>query len=200
MPELQSVLALVVTALAVMGSPGPSTVSITAVGGAFGVRKSIPYLWGLVIGTMAVLLAVAVGLTAARLSIPNVAVVLTTASIAYIVYLAYRIATAPPLAEIDSAVAAPSLWGGVALGVANPKAYVAIAAVFAANRLSDDATLDAIEKTIALTALIVLIHVVWLLAGAVFAALLRDPVRSRIVNIVLAIAVVVFSLLALLPH
>ncbi len=50
-------LSLIVASLLVMGSPGPSTISVTAVGAAFGLRRSIAYLSGLVAGTMAVLLS-----------------------------------------------------------------------------------------------------------------------------------------------
>jgi threonine/homoserine/homoserine lactone efflux protein len=57
-------LSLILASAAVMGSPGPSTVSVTAVGAAFGFRRSLGYMAGLVLGTMAVLLAVALVATA----------------------------------------------------------------------------------------------------------------------------------------
>ena len=55
------------------------------------------------------------------------------------------------------------------LADANPKAYVAIAAVFAGTTLADDPTPDALLKTAVLALMIVVIHVVWLLAGTSFA-------------------------------
>src|SRR4051812_41633491 len=42
---------LLLTSLALMGSPGPSTVSVTAVGAAFGLRRSLAYVLGLILGT-----------------------------------------------------------------------------------------------------------------------------------------------------
>ncbi|TIR78144.1 MAG: LysE family translocator, partial [Mesorhizobium sp.] len=39
----QQVLALVMAATVVMGSPGPATISVTAVGAAFGLRPSLAY-------------------------------------------------------------------------------------------------------------------------------------------------------------
>ena len=147
-----------------------------------------------------VLVAVAAGVSAALLSLPAIGPVLTVGSVLYIVYLAWRIATAPPLAEIDPAIAPPPLWGGVALGVANPKAYVAIGAVFAANRLTIDPATDALAKTAILAVIIVVIHVAWLFAGRAFAHVLRDPRASRIANAALAALLVLTSLLALLPR
>ena len=57
-------LSLIVASLVVMGSPGPSTVSVTAVGAAFGLGRSLGYLSGLIAGTVAVLLARQMGLAA----------------------------------------------------------------------------------------------------------------------------------------
>jgi len=200
MAEWSALLSLVLTSLAIMGSPGPSTISLTAVSASFGVARAVPYLLGLILGTAAVLLIVATGLTAALLSLPLLAPVLIGASLGYIVYLAYRIATAPPLAELSAAEDAPSLAGGLVLGIANPKAYVAIATVFAANHLATDALSDAVEKVVLLVGMIVMIHLAWLVGGALIAAMLRDPLQSRILNLVLAVALVVFSAIALIPH
>jgi threonine/homoserine/homoserine lactone efflux protein len=188
---------LVLTSLAIMGSPGPATISLTAAGSAHGVRRSAGYLAGIIVGTVVVLAAVATGVTAVLLAVPGLRPALLALSAAYIVWLAYHIATAPPLSA-QTASAAPSLPGGIALGVANPKAWVAIAAVFASAHLADRAAVDASLKAAVLTAMIVLINTAWLLAGASFAPLLRDPRRSRIANVTLAAALVAATAAALL--
>ena len=187
---------LVLAAMAVMGSPGPSTISVTAVAAAFGARRSLAYLGGIILGTTIVLLAVATGVVAMLLAVPQVAPVLVAASAAYILYLAYRIATAPPLARHSDGAAAPSFSGGLLLAMANPKAYVAIAAVFASTRLAGSAALDAVAKTIALSAMIIIIHVCWLLVGTSFRRILYDPLMSRITNLVFAAVLVATLLLA----
>jgi threonine/homoserine/homoserine lactone efflux protein len=179
-----ALLSLILASVVVMGSPGPSTISMTAVGAAYGLQRSIGYLAGLVAGTTAVLLAVATGVASILLSAPQLAPLLVAASAAYILYLAYRIATAPPLSRNGGTVA-PSFVGAFLLAVANPKAYLAIAAVFAGS------TLGAAAKIAILTIMIVLIHVCWLLAGASLSRLFYDPVRSRIANIVFAVTLVV---------
>jgi len=196
-PDWSALPALLLTSLAIMGSPGPATVSLTAAGVAFGMHSSLRYLAGVITGTAVVLLAVAAGLTGALLAVPGVRPALIAVAVAYILYLAYHIATAPPLAP--GAAAAPSFAGGLLLGIANPKAWVAIAAVFVSVRLSTHAVADAASKTVALTAMIVLINTAWLAAGAWVAPVLRDPVRSRRANVVLA-AVLVLSTCAALLH
>jgi threonine/homoserine/homoserine lactone efflux protein len=193
--RLGSVLPLLVTSLAIMGSPGPATISLTAAGSAFGVRRSLPYLSGIILGTAVVLAAVATGITAVLLAVPAMRAALIGISIVYILWLAYHVASAPPLARAER-TAAPTLSGGLDLGVANPKAWVAIAAVFASGRLSDSASVDAVAKVGLLTGMIVVVNAAWLLAGASLSPLLSDPRKARVVNVALAAALVGASAIA----
>ena len=111
---------------------------------------------------------------------PAVRPVLIAAGAGYILWLAYHIATAPPLADREDGVAAPGLTGGVLLGVANPKAWIAIAAVFASARLAHDTAADAAAKVAVLAVLIVVINAAWLAAGCSLAPLLSLPAaRAR---------------------
>jgi len=193
----QQLLALVLAASVVMGSPGPATISVTAIGAAFGLRNSLRYAWGIILGTVAVLLVVATGITAILTSMPGVAPVLAVASAAYILYLAFRIATAPPLAARDSRAVLPTFLGGFLLAVANPKAYVAIAAVLAGSATAAGADALGVPARLAVLALmIVAIHVLWLLAGVAFARFLRQPLASRIINLVFAATLVLTTALA----
>jgi threonine/homoserine/homoserine lactone efflux protein len=78
----------------------------------------------------------------------------------------------------------------------NPKAWVAIAAVFAGATVARGALADATAKIALLTAMIVVIHLGWLAAGIPLAPLLRDPRRARVINVTLALALVVATALA----
>jgi threonine/homoserine/homoserine lactone efflux protein len=179
-----------------MGSPGPATVSLTAAGSAYGVRRSLGYLAGIIAGTVIVLIAVATGITAALLAIPALRSALVALSAAYLLWLAYHIATAPPLNR--ETAEAPSLRGGTLLGVANPKAWVAIGAVYASAHLSRHTGADAIAKVAILTTMIVVINGTWLLVGASVAPLLRRPRAARVVNVALAAALIAATALAVI--
>lgn len=189
---------LLLISLAIMGSPGPATISLAAAGSVYGVHRSLSYVLGIIVGTTIVLVAVATGITTALVAVPMIRPVLIAISAVYILWLAYHIATAPPLSEPKAAPHAFSLLGGVLLGVANPKAWVAIAAVFASARLADAATTDAATKIAVLAAMIVAICASWLVAGSSLAWLLRDPRRARVVNAGLAVALVGATALAVL--
>lgn len=118
-------------------------------------------------------------------------------SAVYILYLAFKIATAPPLASQSRQIASPAFAGGFWLAVANPKAYLANAAVFAGSTIFvEDHALDAVVKTALLGVMIAIIHVCWLSAGAALPRVLHDPASSRIVNVSLAAGLVVMTFVA----
>ena len=189
---------LLLISLAIMGSPGPATISLIAAGSVYGVRRSLPYLAGIIVGTTIVLVAVATGITAALLAVPAIGSVLIGISAAYILWLAYHIATAPLLSEQTADMDAPSLAGGALLGIANPKAWVAIAAVFTSVHLADDSAADAAAKFAVLTLVIIVFCATWLFAGTSIAPVLRDPRRARVVNAALAVVLVGATALAVL--
>jgi hypothetical protein len=106
------VLALVLTSAAIMGTPGPAIISLTAAGTAFGIRRSLGYLAGIIAGTVAVLGAVATGVTAVLLGVPGMRPVLIGLSAIYILWLAYHLATATPQSAQTQVADAPSLAAG----------------------------------------------------------------------------------------
>ena len=189
--------ALLLTSTALMGSPGPATISVAAMAAAFGPRRAARYLSGIILGTTAVLLIVASGLTGAVHAIPGAQPVLIGAAALYILYLAFKIATAAPLAAHDPDAPAPSFLGGFFLAIANPKAYAAIAAVFASITIfRDNVAWDAGLKVAVLTIMVALINTLWLFIGAGLSRILANPAQARVVNIIFAAALVLAMLLA----
>ena len=187
---LPGLLSLLISAAALMASPGPATLSVTATAAAYGFRGSLVYVLGVNLGTIAVLLAVAFGASTLLHAMPQLALPITIAASLYIIYLAFRIATAPPLSD-EVAKAAPGWLPGLALAISNPKAYLAIAAVYSkAMLVPSDALADAILKCIVLSVAIIVIHTLWAVAGSILTATLRDPRASRLVNLALAAALV----------
>lgn len=185
-------------ALPLMGSPGPATLSTAAVGASFGWRRGLPWLAGIVAGTAVVLLLIASGVTAAILAVPALKTAITLLAAGYILWLAWRIATAPPLST-DTAARAPAFPGAFLLAVANPKAFAAIGAVYAGHQVvPGDLALDAAAKIAALVPVILLVNAIWLLSGTLLASALRDPQKSRIANVAFAVLLVASVVLAVL--
>ncbi|WP_037991631.1 LysE family translocator [Thalassospira permensis] len=204
---IENLLLLWLAALPLMGSPGPATISLAASGSAFGIRPSLGYLGGIITGTIAVLLLVATGIATALLAHPIAGQVLTAIAAIYILYLAWKIATAPirpaskPAHQTQASpkAKAPDFRGGVMLAIANPKAFAAIGAVYAAHAIAPySAWLDNTLKIAALALVIVLVNSLWLVFGAGFARLLSDPRFGRIINILFAALLIASLAMALL--
>lgn len=197
-PAVTKLLPFILAGLALAGSPGPATLSLAATGAAFGARRGFGYMIGVIIGMIAVMAIVASGLMALLLSVRGATPVVTALAAAYFVYLAGRIATAPPLSDETTARRQPAFAGGFFLSLVNPKGYVAMAALFSGFVLVRERPgLDALAKLIALTLLITAVNTAWLFAGAGLTRFLRDPRANRAINIAFALVLLASAALAL---
>ncbi|WP_193186791.1 LysE family translocator [Nisaea sediminum] len=193
-----SLLLLWLAAFPLMGSPGPATLSLAGLGTAYGFRRGLAYLGGIVIGTTGVLLMIASGVTALILTEPALVTALTVAAAAYILYLAWKIASAPVGVRAADAGKAPGFVPAFALAIANPKAFAAIGAVFASQTVfPGDALTDALAKIAALVLVILVVNTSWLAFGSLFARLLSDPRLGRAANIAFAAMLLLSVALAL---
>jgi len=186
-------------AFPLMGSPGPATLSLAGIGTAFGFRRGISYLLGIILGTIGVLMLIATGVIVLILAQPVLVTVLTIIAAVYILYLAWKIATAPVGASRIEVKEAPALWSGLVLALANPKAFAAIGAVYAGHSLLDGNLLaDTAVKVSALTLVIVVVNTTWLAFGSAFSNLLSQPRAGRVANIVFAVMLMASVGLALI--
>jgi len=194
---VEDLLAFVLAGFALTGSPGPATLSLAAIGGAFGLRPGLGYLFGLVLGLLVIMAVTSSGLAGLVLVLPGVAPLVTAAAVAYILYLAYRIATAPPAAEAGATARAPSAGTGFVLALVNPKAYAAMAALFSGFVLvAGQLLVDALVKMAILTVIIVAVDLAWLCLGGLLRRRVRDPALHRAINLgfaVLLVASVAFA-------
>ncbi|KAF0104472.1 MAG: hypothetical protein FD144_1367 [Rhodospirillaceae bacterium] len=180
-----------IAALALAGSPGPATLSLAAAGAAFGARGGIAYLAGIVLGMVAVMAIVASGTAGLLLAVPGVAPAVAILAAAYFVWLAWRIATAPPMSVAGVRREPPTFAAGLLLSLVNPKGYVAMAALYSGFTLRPDRLgADLALKLVLLTLVIAAVNVCWLLAGSALTRFFRDPRSNRVVNLVFASALV----------
>jgi threonine/homoserine/homoserine lactone efflux protein len=186
-------------AFALAGSPGPATLSLAAAAAAFGPRRVVRYSIGIVLGMVVVMAVTASGMVGLLLAVPGATPVVTVAAAAYFLWLAWRIASAPPLAEEGRDRRPPTFGGGFGLSLMNPKGYAAMAALFSGFLLvRERLALDIALKISVLTVLIAAVNVAWLLAGALLTHLFQDPRTNRIVNVSFAILLLASVVLAML--
>ena len=196
---MDGLLGFAVAGFALAGSPGPNTLSLAATGAAFGARRGVAYMAGVNIGMVAVMAITASGVVSLLLAAPGATPIVTTVAAGYFAFLAYRIATAPPLTENTEFGRQPSFAGGVFLSLVNPKAYAAMAALFSGFVLVPNRfALDATAKAIVLAAIITAVNLAWLIAGAALTRFFRDPRTSRAINVTFAVLLIASVALALL--
>ena len=196
---MDGLLGFAVAGFALAGSPGPNTLSLAATGAAFGARRGVGYMAGVNIGMVAVMAITASGVVSLLLAAPGATPIVTTVAAGYFAFLAYRIATAPPLTANTEFGRQPSFAGGVFLSLVNPKAYAAMAALFSGFVLVPNRfALDATAKAIVLAAIITAVNLAWLIAGAALTRFFRDPRTSRAINVTFAVLLIASVALALL--
>ncbi len=188
----------ILSAIALAGSPGPNTLSLTAASAAFGPRRVTGYFTGLLAGMVLVMAIVASGLVGLVFAIPGVSPFVVGAAALYFVYLAWRIAMAPPLGDSAGTGQPPTFVAGMMLSLVNAKGYAAMAALFSSFVLvRDRVAIDALSKTAVLVVVIAAVNFGWMFAGAALSGLFRDPRTNRIVNVAFAILLLVSVALSL---
>ncbi|MCB8829109.1 LysE family translocator, partial [Escherichia coli] len=105
-------------------TPGPNNLMLLASGVNFGFRRTIPHMLGIGSGFFSLLIGVGLGLGALIQTIPLVYTILKFAGGAYLVYLAYKIATSRSLGTVDSNARPMTFLEAAAFQWVNPKAWV----------------------------------------------------------------------------
>ncbi len=183
-------------------SPGPGVLSLAGVGAAFGTRHGARYMVGLFIGNNLVCLAVISGLAAVMLADQRVRTVFYVASVAYLAYLAFRVAFAGSRLAFIERASPPGIRGGILLQAINPKAYAVNTVFFSGFAfLAGNPTLEIAIKLLILNGIWTVIHTFWLWLGIALRQLDLSPKRQRTINIAMAASMlVVVALAALAPR
>lgn len=179
-------------------TPGPGVLSTAGVGAGFGARAGYRYLIGLFIGTNLVALAVVTGLAGLVLASPNLRTVLLYLSVAYLGYLALRIALADTRIAFKASAKAPGVVAAVTLQLINPKAYVVNTALFTGFPFAgQQATTEILLKFLLINLIWIPIHLLWLAAGIALQRMAVPPRWQRVINVSMAMALLAVVALAL---
>jgi len=188
-----------VAATALLGSPGPAIAALLAVGRTTGWRGGVPFYVGLQLGLAAAAGVTIIGVFAVVSSFPGALIVLTVVGTAYLLYLAYSIATSPVGNEAVEKSQASGFFGGILIGITNPKAYLAFASLFASFEIfAANSQLDGLAKWLGVIFVMIVVDLIWLWIGVRIGQLTLSHKAERTMNIVLALAIVVAAVLALM--
>lgn len=132
-------LPVVLFAFAMSATPGPNNVMLTASGANYGFRRTIPHMLGISVGFLTLIAVVAAGLGALFVTYPPVKTALEVVGAFYLLYLAWRIATAAPKTEVDAGGRPITFLEAAGFQYANPKAWVMAISAVSAFTVSGDA-------------------------------------------------------------
>ena len=192
--SIEIITALAVFTLAGSITPGPNNLMLLTSGATFGFRRSVPHISGVIIGFLLLVILVGLGLMQVFAAFPASYVALKYASIAYLLFLVWKIATAaPPDADAGADAESPrksrplTFWQAALFQYVNPKglafSLAAISAYTPPSRPLYSVFVVAAVFTVANT----LSTCTWTAAGVQARRLLSDPVKLRVFNITVAV-------------
>lgn len=178
-------------------TPGPNNFMLLASGVNFGFRRTLPHMFGIAGGFFALLLAVGFGLGAMLAAYPPLHLALKIAGGAYLLYLAYRIATATTLSDRQGGEHPLTFLQAAAFQWVNPKAWVLAVTAMA---IYTDPAAPFVSVVLVATAFALVNWPsvsVWAGFGVLLRQFLSDPVRLRWFNRAMG-ALLVLTLVPLL--
>ena len=170
-------------------TPGPNNLMLMASGANFGFFRSIPHMLGIGVGFTVMIVLVGLGLIGLFDAFPVSYIVLKVCSVAYLLWLAWKIANAAPPKKGEASGDPMTFMQAALFQWVNPKAWsMALTAITA---YAPGQTVQAILIVAAVFGAINLPSVsVWTLMGQQIRRLLNKPRWLRVFNICMAVLLV----------
>lgn len=168
--------ALLLFATAMSFTPGPNTTLSAALAANFGLRRAFGFIVAVPTGWTLMMLACGLGLGALVLALPLLRVGVKALGIAYLVWLAWKLAGSAALGEADRERLKVGFWQGVALQFVNIKAWMlalALAAGWVTSAAGQPATNPG-ERLAIVCAVMLVFALTSNLLYALVGAVLRD--------------------------
>jgi threonine/homoserine/homoserine lactone efflux protein len=165
-----AILPFLAFATAQVGTPGPANMVLLATGARYGLRRALPFVAGVALGKQLIIWPLGFGLLALQGDYPFVFQSLKWISLAYILWLAYRVAGMRlKVGEADGLP--PGFLAGLIVHPLNPKAWGMITTGFTTFVIAGTPPLQATATiAICLLGLQLLLHPIWTYAGQWIAA------------------------------
>jgi len=171
-------------------TPGPNNLMLMASGANYGLRRTLPHMLGVALGFVLMVVLVGLGLAGLFERFPLAHQVLRVISVIYLLYLAWRIATAAAPDASDPQGRPFSFLQAAAFQWVNPKAWaMALTAVtvYTASR----EPMELLVVAIVFGAINLPSVGCWALLGQLMQRVLTDAARLRAFNLLMAALLVV---------
>jgi len=169
-------------------TPGPNNVMIMSSGVNYGIKASLPHWLGICLGFPLMVLLVGLGFGVVFEHYPHLHQLIKILGTAYLIYLAYKIASAKPEHIATGKSKALTFWQAALFQWVNGKAWVMASGAMAAfTTVAGVYWLEVSAITLAFLLVAFPCVGIWLLFGAVLKKLLNNPITQRISNILMGL-------------
>ena len=177
--------ALLGFAFVMTATPGPNNLMLMASGANFGFRRTMPHMLGILGGVSVMALLVGAGLMALFEALPVLNLALKVLSIAYLLWLAAKIATAAPLDGKGADSRPMTILQAAMFQWVNPKAWAMCLSAVALY--APDRSLLSVVMVAGAFAIVCLPTIsVWAWFGTVMRRWLSNTARLRAFNVAMA--------------
>ncbi|WP_321790313.1 LysE family translocator [Burkholderia pyrrocinia] len=180
-------------------TPGPNNTMLLASGVNFGFRRTMPHLFGISIGVAILMLCVGFGLGEAFKRLPLLYTILEAASVAYLLYLAWRIGTSGEVKANGGKPRPMTLIEAAAFQWVNPKAWMMVLTAATTVRLSADYGMNAAWMAVVFILIGFPCICLWAAFGLGLRRFLSNRRALRIFNVTMAV-LLILSLYPLIAH
>lgn len=164
-------------------TPGPNLLLVTASGANFGFRRTVPHMLGIIVGFPLMTVAIGLGLGQVFQSLPSLHLALKVAATAYMIYLAYRIATAQGNNGVSGKARPMTFLEAIAFQWVNPKAWMmATGAIGAYTTVGGNAVRETLLIALVFGAVSIPGVGAWALFGTAIGRFLQSGLAMRIFN------------------
>jgi threonine/homoserine/homoserine lactone efflux protein len=171
-------------------TPGPNNMMLLASGANFGFKRTLPHLMGVSIGFGAMVLAVGLGVGGLFVVYPALYTVLKIVGGAYMLWLAWRIATADGIGDGGATARPMSFWEAAAFQWVNPKAWAISLGAITAFVAPGEFLAGVLIVTAVFAAINLPCIASWAAFGVVLRRFLDKPWTLRAFNITMAVLLV----------
>ncbi|MEN2469326.1 MULTISPECIES: LysE family translocator [Burkholderia] len=180
-------------------TPGPNNTMLLASGVNFGFRRTMPHLFGISIGVAILMLSVGFGLGEAFKRMPVLYTILEAASVAYLLYLAWRIGTSGEVKAHGAKPRPMTFIEAAAFQWVNPKAWMMVLTAATTVRLSADYGMNAAWMAVVFILIGFPCICLWAAFGLGLRRFLSNRRALRIFNVTMAV-LLILSLYPLVVH
>lgn len=169
-------------AVVTLFTPGPNNIMLMTSGLNFGVQRTLPHAFGVFLGFGFMVLAVGLGLGAVFATYPVLHTVIKYAGVAYLLYLAWKIAHAEPPQKGGEGGTPLTFAEAAAFQWVNGKAWVMAVGAVTAYSAVTVYPWNAGLMAVVFTVLGVASSAVWILFGTGLRRIITSPKAVRIFN------------------